>query len=455
MTNSSLKRSGFWLLSDQIFGVIGGGVFWLIIARLATTVEIGAAAAIFGLSVFLVGLSTLGLEFVVLKEVSKKGSEIFGIFFVLQIITSTIGVVVSIIILHYAFPYFSNTIFLLGIFLLLSLSFKEFATYSMIGQLRGDLIAKVDLISICSKFVIGILLVSMGFGITGILSAMIIHTAFSTIFFLIFGIKKFGIQVTKIKNVIPLIKLALGNYINKIAKVVTLSLPVFLLPIISSDLATTGIFFLQLTIVTIMISSTSVLAILSIPGSRVRNEDISPATARLGLYLVSPLISVCLATPSLVLAIFGNEYTSHNDVFRILIVSVIPAVILWNFISSLNTLSDKNKLVKLGLVQLITFSVVFLIMVQNSVLYAAAFAVFSSLMAGGSYGFISMKRRIFRPLLISTSSIFLSVIIGILVLQLTASSLASAAISLIICIIIIIKIDLPLKEIKSFIHQNK
>lgn len=450
----SIAKSGFWLLSDQIFGVIGGVIFWLIIANIVATSTIGQVSVILGFA-SIAGLLTLGLEFIVLREVSQKNNEILGTFFILQII---LLIILSVIIFSQIQTFLTlstDTLALMGVILIFSLGLWEFATWSVIGMLRGKFITIVHLISVISKVILGVGFVTIGLGAEGILLAIILQVVISTTFFLSSSFKKIGFHVCHPKKLLPLIKLALGNYVNKVARIVTTNLTFLLLPVIASDLNLAGIFYIQYTIALSLINTGSVLAILSIPASRIRNEDISPITTRLGLYLLAPLITILLTTPSFVLGFFGSDYSSHPNVFRILIISVLPAIIIWNFTASLNSSFDKRRLIILGLIQLSAFGLILTVMNQQDSLYRISFSILGAFIAGASYALISMGKKIGKALTITIFAVLISTSVGLAILQLTNYELVSLVVSGSVCVLFLIKTDFSLKEIKNLFTQIK
>jgi len=394
VSSSSLSRTGFWLVLDQILAIVGGGIFWLIIANLATPNEIGKVSAILGLAVALAGFGTFGIEFVILREASQKKSELLSTFFVLQLLFLGIISPISFFVLHILFPSFSEDLISLGFILLISLGLWEFAMFSVIGLLRGKTVALVHTAAVAVKMIVGIFFVVAGFGSAGILLAIILQIAFSTTMFLLIGFKEIGFHLGSIKKALSLIKLALSNYVNKIARIVVTYLTFLILPAVSLDLDISGVFFIQYTIALVLINSVSVLAVLSIAGSKVRNKDISPISTRLGLYAIAPIIAIFLTVPSFILQFFGDEYALYPEVFRLLIISVIPAVIVWNFTSHLNTASDKRGLVILGVIQLTVFSLIFVILHSQDALYGITYSVLGAFSAGAAHAFIVMRSKI-------------------------------------------------------------
>ena len=447
-----MTKSGIWLLSDQIFAIIGGLAFWLILTNIAQVSDIGQVSAVLGVA-SIAGFLTLGLEFIILREASQKKSEVFGTFLIFEFILLIALSVPVFFLFEIIFPSLPANLFLMAGLLLFLLGLWEFAVFSVIGLLRGKFVAIVHISSVTIKVLFAVIFVQLGLGSQGILLAIILQIVISTVLFISLGIKEIGFQVVSLKKLWPLIKLAIGNYVSKIARIVTTSITFLILPIISSDMSLAGVFYIQYTIAITLINAVSVLAILSIPGSRVRNEDMSPTTTRLGLYLLAPMVAMLLTVPSFILGFFGSEYTQSENIFRILILATIPATIIWNFTSSLNSSSDKRKLILLGIIQLSVFWILIILFGQQDPMERVSFSIFGTFVAGASYAFISMRAKIKKAMFITISSILISTTIGFLVLYTTQQELAALIISVLACILFLIKTDFPLNEIKNLLKK--
>jgi len=382
----SIAKSGFWLVSDQVLALVGGLIFWLIITNITSVSIVGGVSAVLGLA-SIAGFLTLGLEFVILREASQKRKEIFGIFFILETVLLIVFSILVFFLFEKFFPTLPNNLYLIGIVYLFILGLWEFSVFSIIGLLKTKFVTKIHVTSVVIKVVLGIMFVKLGFGSEGIIIAIILQLAISAAFFISLGIKEIGFRVGSIKDLWPLIKLAVGNYVSKIARIVTTSLTFLLLPLISSDFNLAGVFYIQYTIAITLINAVSVLAIMSIPSSRIKNDDMSPITTRLGLYLLSPLVAMLVTTTSIILGFFGSEYTQFQNNFRILILATIPATIIWNFTSSLNVSLDKQKLILLGTLQLMAFGILIILLGNQDSLYRISYSVFGSFIVGASYSF--------------------------------------------------------------------
>jgi O-antigen/teichoic acid export membrane protein len=124
-----------------------------------------------------------------------------------------------------------------------------------------------------------------------------------------------------------------------------------------------------------VISSTSYMVI---PSSSMAKRDMSAGSMRIGISLTAPIIAVLLVSPKSVLSFIGTQYVSGEMLLLVLTVGILPFAIVTNTISRLNYLGKPRKLLFMGLLQMGTFLLAFMILVPQFKVTGAALSILLS-----------------------------------------------------------------------------
>ena len=81
--------SSILLFFDQLLVAIGNWIYWLVISKISSTIEIGQATTIFSLALLVTTITQLGLEYPLLKRSSTHQHQILGTALVIEVAITT------------------------------------------------------------------------------------------------------------------------------------------------------------------------------------------------------------------------------------------------------------------------------------------------------------------------------------------------------------------------------
>ena len=377
--NTSLLQGSFYLFLDLIVISVTGWAFWFIVSKLASAAEIGYATTIISLASILAGVFGLGLEYPLLRDSSRPG--VFSTATAFQVLLLTALSPILVIVGYLIYGSASLTIVTLGaLYLILSGVFLT-SRSSVLGLLKSRLLLLYDAIGAGTRLAIGVILVFLGLGAIGILSATIAQTALIAAGLTAVCYRRVKFTLLPKASLKQLLTLGLSNLPSKVAQLTTANLSVVLLAGFTSDPAAVGLYYIALLISLVAGSLALSLATMAIPTSTLQGEDTTTTALRYGLGFTAPLLAALLVAPQLILALIGEAYTSAHQELRLLIVGVFPSIITMNAIAKLNHQQRMKPLVHLGLIQLLSFLPPFLLLVPIYGALGAAFAVLAASLA--------------------------------------------------------------------------
>ena len=237
--------------------------------------------------------------------------------------------------------------------------------FALLGVSRVKSILVIDVISTAIKFVAGFVLVEIGLGALGMLSAILFQYIIMSVATLAVASKTFEFKIGNIKYFAKIISEGLANFPAKLARVLILTLSIVLLASVGIHSSDIGVYYVALMISTVAGSFAASIAFMVIPASMKSKTDLSSDSTRLGLSLTAPIISILVVSPKFILSLIGSEYTSGYLILLFLSVSILPYCIVVNTISKLNNLGKSKKLVLLGAVEVSTFLLAFYFLVPH------------------------------------------------------------------------------------------
>lgn len=378
MSQEKFMHSSIFLFLDLIVVAINSWLFWLVITRLVSSSEVGQSTSVYSLVVLTSTIVGLGLEYPLLKKASNKASKIVGSSLLVEII-------VTILAMPFMFFALSNVryeniaaIDLTALILLLSITIGFVARYALLGISASKTILIIDTVSAAVKFIVGYILVILGFGALGVLLAFMIQAVVTACISLILTKKLFGFEVGNLKTIKETVRDAVVNMPSIFSRTLIVTLSVVLLAAFGINSSDVGVFYIALMISLVAGGLISSTAYMVIPASSASQTDFTTGSIRIGISLTAPVIALLLAAPQFIMSLIGTVYISGHINLVILAVGILPFAIATNTISRFNYLGESRKLLFLGSLQIVGFIVAFFFLVpQLSVTGAAISIVFS------------------------------------------------------------------------------
>jgi len=374
----SLVKGGFYLFLDLLVTSFSGLAFWFILTKLTTPSEIGLATTVISLSGLVIGIFGLGLEFPILKGVAAGKLWCFGTPLLFEMfLLALISPLVYIIGLQIYGSTFSSFM-ILGIALLLVSGLGFVTRHSAIAIFQTKRVFIFDLIATISKFAVGVGLVAWGLGGIGIVTALIIHATVFSVPLLIVCTRKIGIKNGGWTNLAGMLRMGISNMPGRMSSLVIGPLSVVLLASLGTDPEDVGIFFLALAVSLVGGGFGITLARLVLPVSSAKRTDITLSSIRIGLFATVPVIVVLMIAPDRILSLLGPAYVAGSDLLRILALAILPNILIVNLISRLNHLNKMREVIFLGVIQALSFLILFPLLVSQQGPVGASWAVLIS-----------------------------------------------------------------------------
>jgi O-antigen/teichoic acid export membrane protein len=422
--NNSFTGQGVLLFVDVLLISATNWIFWVIISKLIPASEIGQASVIYSLVLLFSTLSQLGLEYPLLKKSISHSSSIL----VSSLAIEGIITIILIPVLYYvgstdAYHSSASSFVWISIALLVFMALGFVTRFALLGISDARNILIRDIIGTASKFVLGLGLVSIGFGALGILLSFLLYNIIITILGLTLVLKKF--RVTKYADIqwhsdtfLQLLREAFVNTPAKFSRfgLLILSTSVVLLGVFGISDAEIGIFYMTTMISIVIGSLASSISYSVIPASSLAKSDLTDGSMRIGLSLTSPLISALAVVPAYILSMLGPEYTSGGSALFILSVGILPSIIVMNSISKFNNSNESRKIIVIGCIQFAAFLISFMIFVPLYGIFGAAVSIFVAYLISSIPSLIWSNGPVRRYVVNSTIATFAGILFGYAIL---------------------------------------
>jgi O-antigen/teichoic acid export membrane protein len=422
--DNSFTGQGVLLFVDVLLISATNWIFWVIISKLIPASEIGQASVIYSLVLLFSTLSQLGLEYPLLKKSISHSSSIL----VSSLAIEGIITIILIPVLYYvgsidAYHSSASSFVWISIALLVFMALGFVTRFALLGISDARNVLMRDIIGTASKFVLGLGLVSIGFGALGILLSFLLYNIIITILGLTLVLKKF--RITKYADIqwqsdtfLHLLREALVNTPAKFSRfgMLILSLSIVLLGVFGISDAEIGIFYMTTMISIVFGSLASSISYSVIPASSLSKSDLSDASLRIGLGLTSPLISALAVVPAYILSMLGPEYTSGGSALFILSVGILPSTIVMNSISKFNNSNESRKIIVIGCIQFAAFLISFMIFVPLYGIFGAAVSIFVAYLTSSIPSLIWSNSHARRYVVNSTIATFAGILLGYAIL---------------------------------------
>jgi O-antigen/teichoic acid export membrane protein len=396
LTTNRFVGQGMLFFTNQILISVTNWFYWIIVSRLASTSEIGQATSVYSLVFLIATISTLGLEYPLLKKSSLHRSQILGIALTIELIITS-GSIVVIIFLANVYQTFLNGYILVAIAMLVLSPISFTARFALLGTLNARAVLVLDIIGTGAKFLAAYILLSIGFGALGILLSFMIATLVTAITMTSIARRRLPLKLVRDKShIIEVLKEGLSNMPSKLSRTMITTLSVILLASYGISDSDIGIFYIALMISVVGAGVASSMAITVIPASTESKADLSSGSLRFGLSLTAPIVTGLIVAPKDILSILGSEYASADTILLVLSVAILPTAVISNAIAKFNNLGHDRKIIAIGIIQIAVFLTFLLILVPHYGSLGAAYSILISYTTSAAMAVLFWFERVER-----------------------------------------------------------
>ena len=174
LSGGSLVVNSLLLFIDQIIvSAIGGWFYWLMLSKLTSASDIGQATAVYSLVNLEVALSTLGLEYPLLKRSNAERSEILGTALIVEL-----GVTLASmpLVLYVLDTIYTETFYVVVVATVILISWAVLIAtrFAILGTSNSRVILLIDVLGTALKFASAYILVYFDYGSLGILTSIML-----------------------------------------------------------------------------------------------------------------------------------------------------------------------------------------------------------------------------------------------------------------------------------------
>jgi O-antigen/teichoic acid export membrane protein len=378
---------GMVLFIDQILLAIANWFYWLVISRFASTSEIGQATSVYSLVLLIAVVSQIGLEYPLLKKSSLLRSYVFGTALAIELIMTS-GAIAAVIFLANTDMYHASLGgYLLVAVTLLALSQISFISrYALLGISNARSVLVFNVVATGGKFLTAYILLSMGFGVFGILFSFMIASLVSAIGMMSIAGRRLSFRPVRDKRrIIEVLKEGLSNAPSKLSRVIVMTLSVILLASFGISDSDIGIFYIAMMLSVVGSSLAGSMSYTVIPASTESKVDLSSGSLRLGLSFTAPIVAALIVAPRDILSIIGPQYASAYTILLVLAMGIMPIAISVNAVSKFNNLGHGRRVISIFVIQAVGFLASFFILVPYYGILGAAYSILIAYTASAVY----------------------------------------------------------------------
>lgn len=459
-SNNKFVGQSLLLFLDYLFVAIGGWLFWIIISKLASINDIGMATTIYSLVISIATITQLGAEYPLLKKSHVDRSIILGTGLVIQVAISIAAIPLIILVISNMYQGSLQEFTWIAIVLVILIAIEFVARYILLGVFDAKKVLAIDMLGFSMKFLVGYILVSMQYGAFGILFAFLSELLIIAVAYLFIARKTFAFSIGRILFFKEILRDSLVNAPSKWSNMIIINLSVVLLASIGVHQGDIGIFYITLMISIVVGSFASSMAFMVIPTFSASKKDLSSDSLRISLSIITPVITVMLVAPNLVLSLINSRYEVGAPLLLVLAIGMLPFSITVNAITRLNNLMKPKKLVFIGILQLSTFLLSFFLLAPSFGTLGAAFAILLAFTASATVSMIWSGRSALKHAALCFLSVFIGTVLGYIVYLIAIEASVShpqilATMTSVIASIIVILAtkNLSLREIKYLVKE--
>ena len=362
--NDSLYKNSLYLMISAFISAVLGFVFWLVIARLFDTHDVGLATTIISIMNLITGFSVLGLNIALIRYLPKsreKNKTINTSFTIVGIVSIIVASVYLIGINKFSSDlYFikENLFFAFSFILFMVLAGFNTITESIFVAFRNTkyILIKNTIFSI-SKIIIPFAFISLGFfGAYSIFSSWMIALFIGFCFGFFILIKKFNYSPKLVyhNSIVKKIgKYSFGNYLAGFIG----GLPLMVLPLMITnviDATTTAYYYIAMQIAVLLfvipVATTQSLFAEGSANEKSLQGQVKKSVKVIALLLI-PAIIITIFFGQYILLAFGKEYSAQG--FRFLQIIALSGIFVGaNYIFA-NILRIKKRITALVFVNTI------------------------------------------------------------------------------------------------------
>jgi O-antigen/teichoic acid export membrane protein len=464
--NVKFVGSGLLLFLDYLFVAVGGWLFWIVISKVASVNEIGMATTIYSLVVTVATITQLGAEYPLLKKSQVERSVILGTGLVIQLAISIAVIPIITLVISNMYEGSIQEFTWIAVVLVVLIAIEFVSRYVLLGVFDAKKVLAIDMLGLSVKFLVGYALVSMQYGAYGILFAFLSELLIIAVAYLFIAKRTFTFGIGKILFFKEILRDSLVNAPSKWSNMIIVNLSVVLLASIGVNQGDIGVFYIALMISIVVGSFATSMALMVIPAFSASRKDLSSDSLRISMSIITPVITLMLIAPDLVLSLINSMYEVGAPLLLVLAIGILPFAITVNGITRFNNLMKPKKLIIIGVLQLSTFLISFLLLSPNLGTLGAAFSILFAFTASAIISMTWTGRSATKYVAYCILSIFAGIVLGYAVyLVATAISIGQpqilgAATSVIVSMAVIFASrNLSPKEIKflakAAIQKNK
>jgi O-antigen/teichoic acid export membrane protein len=346
----SVARGALWLSLGVILSSFFGFIYWVIVSKLVDVDIVGRAATIIGMEALIVGFLNLGIPVGVqrfmgasygLKDYRKLSEYFYSNTLFMLTVSFSIGLL-FILLSSISTSLFSPdplSLIFLGLLIIVGMN-----SWPSIGQsfcnsvLATEYIALGQLISSLLRLAISLALIFAGYSFSGIMAGYIVAALTFSTFMLALPVRmltrfnaSFSLSLSSIKDSI---KAGIASWIPNALSlssqwVGVLGVYAFV------GLPETGLYFIALTITSIIISFSQSILTLSFPvvsGMIDGRKRMMSRVVRFSASLMMPVIFFLATYPYSIPTLLGEKYIASSELIRILSIGYILSPIILGYV---------------------------------------------------------------------------------------------------------------------------
>ena len=377
MSLNKFITPGSLLTVDLLIVSLVNWIYWLIISKVATPLQVGQATSVYSFAVLTSTIALLGLDYTLVKKSSLQRTHVLGTAIIIELLFTSISAPILLYLLSNIL--YHGSLYQLGwiaVAIVIFSSLRYVLRYALLGISDARSVLIINSIGAALQLAIGYFLVSIGYGALGILASFLVNVMLVTVLsFIIARRRSFELLLGSVRYTREILKDALINMPAPLAKTFIYSLSVVLLASFGINQSNVGTFYIALMVSFIAGGFGGNIAFMIIPISSTHKKDFSADSIRIGLTLTAPLIVALMVAPKSILSIIGSAYVSADIILLVLSAAIFPYIIVTNAISKFNNLGKSKQIIAVGSIQLVAFLLPFLILVPYDGTLGAAFSI--------------------------------------------------------------------------------
>ena len=356
---------------------LGGLLFWLAVGKIAGAAEIGYATGAISLGLLLSALGNIGLNYACLREVPERRARAYSATLALAVVCGALLSTTSVLFSN-LYGGFSQYIPLVVLITILGLA-NLVSTSALIASLNYKKVFVVNLASITTKLTLGITLVFMGLGGLGIVFSVVSAQTAAFILSVALATLAVGLTLPTLNDLAEILRIGLPNYPQIFSTQLITSAGIVLIALLTGSPEQTGIFYMALMITVALTYVPGSMASITLPLMvRTHNHQLANQSLRLGGAIILPVAVAIAVAAEPILAIINPQFTAGAATLIVLTLSIVPQATILNAISKLNTEKNMKKIAEIGLLRLLTLTLLVTALAPTHGALGAAIAYLAS-----------------------------------------------------------------------------